>query len=67
MIRLRPNTPTWIAVTDGGHRLTFDSDTGEAVEFFDLASDPDETTNLVSTASREQVERLRALALATIA
>ncbi|MCP4961123.1 MAG: sulfatase-like hydrolase/transferase [Actinomycetia bacterium] len=66
MIRMRPTMPTWIAVTDGRHRLTFDADTGEAAELFDLESDPDETTNLASRASEEHVEALRALALATI-
>ena len=45
MIRLKPETPTWIAATDGRYRLTYNRDTGEAVEFFDLETDPDENIN----------------------
>ncbi|MCP5035609.1 MAG: sulfatase-like hydrolase/transferase, partial [Actinomycetia bacterium] len=66
MIRLRPHMPTWVGVTDGRWRLTFDRDTGDVVEFFDLESDPDETTNLSSTTSGDHVERLRSGALAVI-
>jgi choline-sulfatase len=66
MIRIRPGMPTWVAVTDGGWRLTFDRDTGRAVELFDLESDPDEMLNRSSTASGDHVERLRSIALAAI-
>jgi arylsulfatase A-like enzyme len=45
MIRLRPEAPTWIAASDGRYRLTYDRATGEAVEFFDLETDPDENVN----------------------
>ncbi len=47
MIRMRPGTPTWQAITDGHWRATFNADTGEPSELFDLAADPDEATNLV--------------------
>jgi choline-sulfatase len=47
MIRMRPGTPTWQAITDGQWRATFNADTGEASELFDLGADPDEATNLV--------------------
>jgi choline-sulfatase len=45
MIRLRPDLPTWQAVTDGRWRATRNADTGEASELFDLESDPDEAQN----------------------
>jgi arylsulfatase A-like enzyme len=67
MIRLRAGTPTWTAVTDGRHRLTFDSGTGEPVELFDLDADPDEAVNLVSTAPPEQLAQLSDTADATLA
>lgn len=67
MIRLRANLPTWTAVTDGRHRLTFDPETGEAVELFDLESDPDEATNLVDDAAPEEITGLRRLAEAMLA
>lgn len=51
MIRMRPGLPTWQAVTDGRWRATFDSNSHEAVELFDLVDDPDETTNLVTDPS----------------
>ncbi|MGB1505876.1 MAG: hypothetical protein ACPHDT_10380, partial [Acidimicrobiales bacterium] len=35
------------AITDGHWRATFNADTGEPSELFDLAADPDEATNLV--------------------
>ena len=35
------------AITDGQWRATFNADTGEASELFDLGADPDEATNLV--------------------
>jgi len=47
MIRMRPDLPTWHAITDGQWRATINADTGEAVELFDLDSDHDEDTNLV--------------------
>ena len=47
MIRMRPGTPTWHAITDGHWRATFNADTGEPSELFDIAADPDEATNLV--------------------
>jgi hypothetical protein len=53
-------------VTDGRWRLTFDRDTGGVAEFFDLESDPGETSNRSSTASGDHVERLRSRALAAI-
>ena len=46
MIRMRPGRPTWQAITDGRWRATFDAETGEATELFDLATDPDEASNL---------------------
>lgn len=66
MIRLRPNQPTWLAVTDGHVRLTFDLGRGDVVEYFDLESDPDEATNLAATVPEDEVERLRSLALAEL-
>ncbi len=45
MIRLRPGLPTWAAVTDGQARCTFDLQTGDVVEFFDLAIDPEDRLN----------------------
>jgi arylsulfatase A-like enzyme len=45
MIRLRPDLPTWQAVTDGRWRATVNADTGEASELFDLEADPDEARN----------------------
>ena len=47
MIRMRPDLPTWQAITDGRWRATINADTGEAIELFDLAEDPDEATNRV--------------------
>ena len=49
MIRLRPGLPTWIAVSDGNHRLTYDRDSGECVELFDITADPQENENLVES------------------
>lgn len=48
MIRMRPGTPTWQAVTDGRWRATINADDGEASELFDLDDDPGEATNLVA-------------------
>lgn len=65
MIRMRPGSPTWQAITDGRWRATINADTGEASELFDLATDPDESTNLVGDpASVEVLDRL-AIALAS--
>ncbi|MCP4086324.1 MAG: sulfatase-like hydrolase/transferase [Actinomycetia bacterium] len=66
MIRLRPQLPTWLAVTDGRARLTFDRDSGDVVEYFDLESDPDEEFNLAATAPVDEVERLRSLVRAEL-
>ena len=57
MIRMRPGLPTWVAVTDGQWRLTYELDTGECVEFFDLAHDPEENVNLVNDSSCEGILR----------
>ena len=51
MIRMRPGTTTWQAITDGRWRATFSADNGDAVELFDLAGDPDEATNRVDDPS----------------
>ena len=62
MIRMRPDLTTWMAVTDGSWRATFSADSGEAVELFDMVTDPDEADNLVSRgAAAEQLERLSGL------
>ena len=61
MIRMVPTAArTWVGVTDGTWRATFDHDIGELVELFDLESDPDETTNLWQDAPTEHLERFRA-------
>lgn len=54
MIRMRPGTPTWQAITDGRWRLTIDADTGEPSEVFDLETDPDEATNLLGDARADE-------------
>jgi len=59
MIRLLPVFPTWVGVTDGAWRATFDNDSGDLVELFDLEADPDEATNLWETGPRRIVDRLR--------
>ncbi len=66
MIRLRPDLPTWLAVTDGRARLTFDLGDGDVVEYFDLESDPGEAINLAATAPRDEIERLRSMAFAEL-
>jgi arylsulfatase len=59
MIRMRPGLPTWHAITDGHWRATINSDTGHAVELFDLDSDHDEANNLVEDpASSDQLTHL---------
>ncbi len=60
MIRMFPPARTWVGVTDGTWRATFDHESGELVELFDLESDPDEATNLWQGAPSEPLERLRA-------
>ena len=67
MIRMRPGLPTWQAITDGHWRATINADTGEASELFDLDADPDEATNLVtSAASAEALDQLTAALNATV-
>ena len=58
MIRMRPGQPTWVGVTDGDLRCTFDHDTREVVEVFDMRADPDEATNLVMNQPDRPVEQL---------
>ena len=45
-IRMRPGLPTWVGVSDGELRLTYDKDSGECVEVFNLKNDPLENHNL---------------------
>lgn len=45
-IRMRPGLPTWVGVSDGELRLTYDKDSGECVEVFNLKTDPLENHNL---------------------
>ena len=59
MIRQVPAARTWVGVTDGTWRATFDHDSGELVELFDLESDPDESINRWEGGPIEHVERLR--------
>ena len=60
MIRMRPDLATWQAITDGHWRATFNADTGEASELFDLGTDPDEATNRVGDPSAgDELVRLR--------
>ena len=59
MIRMVPTARTFVGVTDGSWRATFENDTGDLVELFDLEADPDESTNLWEDAPTEHVERLR--------
>jgi arylsulfatase len=60
MIRMRPDLATWTAITDGHWRATFNADTGEASELFDLGTDPDEATNRVGDRSAgDELVRLR--------
>jgi arylsulfatase len=67
MIRMRPGLTTWHAVTDGEWRATFSADTGDAVELFDLVSDPDEAANRVSDpAAADELARMAALLAATL-
>ena len=66
MIRLRPGSPTWLGVTDGETRATFDHESGDVVEVFDLVGDPDEAHNLSETAPTAEVDRLRGLAQAAL-
>ncbi len=51
-------------------RATFDHESGDVVEFFDLVGDPDESDNLAPTAPTAptaEVDRLRDLAQAELA
>ena len=67
MIRMRPSAPTWNAITDGHWRLTINADDGQPSELFDLASDPDEATNLVDHPSTaEPMKALSATLTATV-
>jgi choline-sulfatase len=60
IIRLRPGLPTWVAVTDGRWRATYERDSGAVVELFDLSTDPDEATNRASDPSAVgEADRLR--------
>lgn len=67
MIRMLPGMSTWLAVTDGKMRATFDRESGDVVEFFDLVSDPDESDNLAAITPTAEVDRLRDLAQAELA
>lgn len=59
MIRMRPGLPTWVAVTDGDNRLTYEMSSKKTVELFDLGNDLQENTNLVRESSVSDVaERL---------
>ena len=67
MIRLLPRLPTWQAITDGQWRATFNADTGEVSELFDLVADPDEVTNRASDPSAgDESVRLRGLLASTL-
>ena len=67
MIRLLPRLPTWQAITDGQWRATFNADTGELSELFDLVADPDEVTNRASDPSAgDESVRLRGLLASTL-
>ena len=58
-IRLRPDLPTWQAITDGHWRATFNRDNGEASELFNLVEDPDEANNLIAgTAPTDVLDHL---------
>jgi arylsulfatase A-like enzyme len=67
MIRMRPGAPTWHAITDGRWRLTVNADDGQPSELFDLASDPDEATNLYDhPGAAEQMKALTTVLAATV-
>ncbi len=67
MIRLLPRLPTWQAITDGQWRATFNADTGEVSELFDLVADPDEVTNRAGDPSAgDESVRLRGLLASTL-
>lgn len=65
MIRMRPGSPTWHAITDGRWRATINADTGEPSEVFDLDADPDEDRNLVGDARAHAPLEALTSALAT--
>ena len=68
MIRLRPGLPTWTAASDGNYRLTYELNTGECVELFDLKRDPDENENLASSRlAQGQRDRLLELSRESLA
>ncbi len=63
VIRFRPGLPTWVAVTDGRWRATFERAGGDVVELFDLDADPDEADNRATDPSAaSEADRLRAVA-----
>jgi arylsulfatase A-like enzyme len=67
MIRLRPDAPTWISASDGRYQLTYDRTTGEAAEFFDLETDPDESVNgAVNKTNAEEINRLWGMSQANL-
>lgn len=67
MIRVRPGMATWVAVTDGTQRATFDRESGDLVEYFDLGVDTDETDNMASDAPQDRVSHLKGLLEETLA
>ena len=67
MIRMRPGMPTWHAITDGRWRMTVNADDSQPSELFDLASDPDEATNLCDhPGAAEQMKALTTALAATV-
>ena len=67
MIRMRPGMPTWHAITDGRWRITVNADDSQPSELFDLASDPDEATNLCDhPGAAEQMKALTTALAATV-
>ena len=67
MIRLRPDLPTWQAITDGHWRATFNRDNGEACELFNLVEDPDEANNLIAgTAPADVLDHLSDALISTL-
>ena len=67
MIRMRPGMPTWHAITDGRWRMTVNADDSQPSELFDLASDPDEATNLCDQpGAAEQMKALTTVLADTV-
>jgi hypothetical protein len=58
--------PAGTSLADGETRATFDHESGDVVELFDLVGDPDEAHNLSETAPTAEVDRLRDLAQAAL-